>query len=386
MRRFYAWLLSFLFLCTVAGYWAVQQYMVPSAPPIEETLAEADRLYASGEHGQAIADLEDALVVYPQASWQPIHERLGRWQHEIGQIEEAAFHLRLARSLGSDAETTVRLIEVNMDLGRLDEAAALLGELPEDDPRTDTLGELIRAEPLPPQEASSIYRRLLAKQPNLNRAILRLAKIKLDQGRHDRAFEALKPGLASSPDNIELLRMAGQAAFLAGDYAASQRYHERAAAQYQGPGLAPDLIQAARAMLRQGDHTAANELLDELLDERPAHLEAQFFRALGALRVGDYQTAYRYAQEIVERDPEHIDALLLAGAAALGTGDADWASSHLTRYLQRRQDDKLAADLLQRADRLANQIAAGQGQAEGPAGDGAMEDSALQEMIGQILR
>lgn len=192
------------------------------------------------------------------------------------------------------------------------------------------------------------------------RARLQAAWTDLQQGRAQAAADALSTILAEHPGQTDALQL------LAGAALALKRPEQAAAALRQALAILPDrpelLYNLGIAERDRGDHAAALAAFQDCLARRPDLPEARLGVAEAALATGQAGLAVSEYRAVLARQPLHTaaaDGLLLALAAAGEGSEAEaQARAALARQPQRAESWRLLAQVLEKAARKSEALAA----------------------------
>jgi tetratricopeptide (TPR) repeat protein len=213
-----------------------------------------------------------------------------------------------------------------------------------------------------------LARTVAAGTPAAAQATFRLARTNFELREFTQALTDLT-GLAGAPLPADLrpavLMLQGEAAYQAGDYAASAAAFRRALVEFPGAPETPMVRQAvAWTSLRQGRTAVARSEFLEFARTTPDHanaVDALELAAELALGAGDYQAGRELVDRIVQNYPTHPRAdfaRINRGILLVRTGDAAGGKAALTDWLGRapfpalfgRAHAGLAAALLDAGD------------------------------------
>lgn len=238
-----------------------------------------------GEHGLAIADLEEALRLDPDSALCQRHRAEAAWR--AGQADEALVRLRALTEAG-DPEAWLALGRVALARGDGDQAALAYARYRRQAPLTelvllenglvlaaagkeDELRELCRAarrdgparSPLDAPDAPNSKRRSWSPMAE--------AYLLLWEGQDEKAARSFAKLLRGEPENPWLLRASVELAARRGDHAGALA-HARALAK-NGPERVENALLVARQARAAGETTLSDSTYLRLLDAHPEDVE-----------------------------------------------------------------------------------------------------------------
>jgi predicted O-linked N-acetylglucosamine transferase (SPINDLY family) len=151
-------------------------------------------------------------------------------------------------------------------------------------------------------------------------------------GRLADAIALIEQGLRASPDDLELLRLLGQAELAAARPEAALPPLQRALAA--APGDVPTALLMGAALIQCRRAGEAQALLELLARLAPKHPEVAYQQGFTALMRGDYRGAANALRRAVELDPRHLRAWNNLGHALLKAGEPEAARAALLRALE----------------------------------------------------
>lgn len=199
-------------------------------------------------------------------------------------------------------------------------------------------------------KAAAAYQRALQMRPQFPQAALRLALIRIDQGRH-REARALLGAWRDHPEfQTWVLFQLGRQALAGKQYrqaiellkqALSQqpdatRIHYLLAMAWRGLG---DHRQARRELALRGDREPLlPDPLVALLNERQENRQTPYRQAMAAINRRDYPTAANAFAAGLQHDPDNLNARISLARALFLSGDVDAAGTQLQHVLAADQD------------------------------------------------
>jgi tetratricopeptide (TPR) repeat protein len=280
------------------------------------------------------------------------YQALGLFYSSRGEkVKAVAEFQSLLASKPKDAVVKANLIEVLLDLKRMDEARALNQEVlsrnPSDPQALLSNGRMLMANGKY-QEAATALQAAIKSDPNCARCYYLLGSAQMALGSTDIAKASLAQARALAP------RVSDATAALAHLDANGGNYDE--ALQLAGSALKanPDLVSAyvteARALISKGDLPQAEAKLEEALKRDGANLPAVATLLGLYLRQGKVQAAVPRISKLVEEYPQNPGLHVLLGVAYLNLKDLDKAEANVKQALANDPKAKDAYALLANID------------------------------------
>ena len=203
---------------------------------------------------------------------------IGRTHHRSGRLEEAEAHYRRALELGTKAvNARLDLAEVLHDLGRMQEAAEVLGQL-------------------------------VVERPKLAVGWVRLARVVAAGGFKWEAHQAIRKALKLRPDSETLVAASGVLLTLQ-DCDAAESACRRALKIL--PNYVPAWIHLGRALAADHRHADALAAFERALAIEPGNRVAAFFRAALKGESGPTVVPPEYVRELFDEYAERFDGALV---------------------------------------------------------------------------
>jgi len=137
------------------------------------------------------------------------------------------------------------------------------------------------------------YERALRADPDFVEAMVNLAQVHFEAGRHELARDWLERAEGSHPDYPRIALLRGLLALREGD--ARHAHEQLGLAHRQAPDDPAIAVDLAAVLIEVGRPTQAIELLEEVLSAFPEHVEAIYDLALARDLAGDRdRAAYGY--------------------------------------------------------------------------------------------
>lgn len=363
-------------------------------PGLARYPAEANRLLdlaaalrEAGQRKAAGRQLARALTLAPNSP--RVHYELGLLRHAAGDAEgrEAAFRKALALAPGY-RPPLLFAVQRLADQGKLDAALERLAPLlAAPDTPTRRLQATCLAGAGKKAQAAEVLQRLLTRDPGDVGALIALARLQFELGRHAQAEATLGRWISRQPYRGEAHLLLGlalkrqgradlaEAAFLRG---LAQDSRSRALLYNLGVlyddklGRPKQALACFRRYLatggKQPDVPVFVAVLEARLDPTPAR---QLAAAQGLIRRGYAREAREYLDKVLARQPDQPAANRLLGAVLLERRRGLAALRHLLRGKTRQSraldraceliveplEQKTAADLLHRSGDLARALA-----------------------------
>lgn len=146
--------------------------------------------------------------------------------------------------------------------------------------------------------------------------------------KHDAAREAITAGLASAPDDVDLLLALCDSHARSGDLEGAER--AVLAALREEPGEAILLARYARLVAQGGQLEKATRLVEVAAELDPEEPYVSRTRALISHVAGDDRHAAAQAHALLETDPEDTFAHRMLGNVMIERGDVGGADRHLS--------------------------------------------------------
>jgi tetratricopeptide (TPR) repeat protein len=183
-------------------------------------------------------------------------------------------------------------------------------------------------------EAESLYRAVLAVEPDQADALHLLGVLLYQRGRHAEAVELIERALAIlGPHPVFHSNLA--AVYLELDRLDDTVTHARAALRLQ-PNLANAHHNLGVALMRQEQHEPALAAFTEAVRLDPGHIEARCNRAATLHRLGRAAEALACAQEALQLAPDHPQAHNDLGGVLMTLDRHDEAIGHLREAIRLR--------------------------------------------------
>jgi putative PEP-CTERM system TPR-repeat lipoprotein len=148
----------------------------------------------------------------------------------------------------------------------------------------------------------------------------------------------------AAPKDPQVLELAGDVAFVGGDFAGSeQAYKDLHDAQ---PWNLVARLGMSRAQISESKLKDAIGNLDALLKSAPKDARANYLRALAAYLDKDMPTVQTYTERALSASPKYAAALLLSGASNYALKQYEQANNALGQYVELVPDNLQARKLL----------------------------------------
>lgn len=177
----------------------------------------------------------------------------------------------------------------------------------------------------------------------------------IKMGDADRARAALKPLFDSGRVDGEVLRLAGEASMLKGEYQEAEQYFSQASTL--SPGSAIALSNLGRSELAQGNVNEAVELFGQASSLTGKPTQGDLYLVATHLRARQFGQALQAAQKLEQKSPGSPIVQQMLAAAYDGLGDTTKARAHLLEALKHQPDYLPAARALVGIELKANNIA-----------------------------
>ncbi len=301
--------------------------------------------------------LHDASLAEPHDA--ALHRLLGEYLLASGLNRAAVTELQAAASQGGDmAPLAVPLAFALFRSDRLEDLIALPTP-PALPPHQFAMLRGVQARALEAMErypdAATALQQVLAAEPNDLDAVVRLGLLYLWHGDRSLAAQWLEQATRIDPASVATLRLRGEYAYAARDFAGSAVAYGKLVAMGAPERLdPPPILGLARAQIYLGDLKAAEATLAH--PELPGNdAMLGYYRALLAYRSGAFQRASELAEPLIGPLNDYPAVHLLLGAAMLASGYPATARHYLAHYVAVVPDNRIAPMLLAEADqRVAN--------------------------------
>jgi tetratricopeptide (TPR) repeat protein len=258
----------------------------------------ARALLKLGRFAEGNTRIERALSIFPE--FQRAHEVRGELLLAQGELPAAAEAFQQAMKLDPERQQTrMKLGQVFMHMGRVEEARALKGELMEfsqDNKDIAKAAELEKEEKF--AEAEKIYRRILSRHPDNVSAMRLWARLGIQQKQYSGAEVPLK-----------------QAVKLA-------------------PGFSRAWADLCEVQYEQGKFEDAIESAKRLIKLEPRKPDGHMRLASASAAAGHYQDAVDFFDNALEIAPDNFGALCAKGNVSRTIGDQDGAIAAFRRSIK----------------------------------------------------
>jgi tetratricopeptide (TPR) repeat protein len=309
----------------------------PRGGNFEALYKRAQDQRAQGNIRASTIELKNALQKEPQNAAGRL--LLGQNFIDLGDVASAEIELKRAQELGADANRTRLLLgEVKVLQGRFDQ---ILREFPVDDNAPaparaallelrarahEALGQRVQAE-----EAHKAADDLDQKHVE---SLVGLARIAYARGNQVAAEDYVARAVAIAPENVKLLALQAQTAFMKKDFDGSENYSKLILKTHKDDLVALNAqLQIARAQIGAGKLKDASARLTQVLKLSPKHVEANYLRALAAYQNKEYALAKTHADVALAGAPNHRQSLFIAGASSYALQQNETALRHLTAFV-----------------------------------------------------
>jgi putative PEP-CTERM system TPR-repeat lipoprotein len=313
---------------------------------VEDLIARAQEARAAGDSQAAVIDLKSALAEEPNNA--AAHFLLGQVLLDIGDGASADKEFQRAIDNGMKAEDVVRLqAKAWLTMGEFQQVLDRITVMEGAPPITRATQLALRAEAMlglgRVDEAKAAYAQALSLDEGNVDGHVGAARVAMSEMLLDTAQSELDRSLAIAPKDPGVRRLAGDLAFIKGDYEGSAKaYGDLVAAR--ATALVPR-IGLARAQIALGKWDDALATLGPVTRAIPDHPMVNYLRAVAAYYKQDYELAASLAAKVGERTGSP-DAILLAGTANAQLGRLEQASVLLERYASVQPDDPVGRRLL----------------------------------------
>jgi putative PEP-CTERM system TPR-repeat lipoprotein len=283
---------------------------------------------------------DDAMNAYNRAiELEPGHSEalLGRaYLHQsLGKFTESQGDIDLARkatpgALGVfQAQASLDYLQAKPKQA-LDSLLQVLRVAP-DYPPAMLLAGLVQAQLGADQQAEDYLKRYLEKMPGNAYAAKQLAAIYLKQGDPQRASAVLDPSLKVTPEDPQMLALAGQASLQGKSFSKASSYFEKAAA------LAPDTARYQTALgvskLAAGDNQGATAVLEKAAEMDKNSVEAALLLINSKIQSKQYDAALVSLKKMQAQHPSNPAFHNLAGHVYLQKKDMKGARASFEQAL-----------------------------------------------------
>ena len=266
----------------------------------------ARALVKLGRYQEADERIERATALYP--SFARPHEARGELLAAQGLVQDAVDAFRKALELDPKRQQArVRLGQLLLVLGELDEAQALKSEFMEFDQDNQDIakaGELEKQEKF--AEAERIYRRILTRHPDNVTAMRLWARLGIQEKRYGEAEPLLRQAVKVAPG------FTGAWSDLCGAQFEQEKYQQAADSARQltrlNPGSAEGHVWLAAVAAAQGSHADAVRHYDQALEVEPDHSGAMCGKGNALRTVGDQEGAVAAYRSSIEARPLYAEA------------------------------------------------------------------------------
>ena len=316
---------------------------------LADAFGEVGRLYLAYDFRlAAVASFANAVRLQSDAfRWRYL---LAAARQQSGDPLSAAADLESCLALRpSDVPTLLRLGNVLLELGRLEEAEGFFAEAAGHDPESAAAAYgLGRIAALEQDHVTAVdhFERTLELQPEATVVRQALGLALRRAGDAERARELLEsagqqPVVSDDPliDALgELVADDATVYLAAGSQEAAQGNYEHAEAHFRralelGSEDPRARFQLATVLGRQERHDEAVEALRAVLEQEPGHRDARFNLATALSRLGQRQAALEAFSQVLELDPTDHDARLRRALLADSVGRRELAREDLELLL-----------------------------------------------------
>lgn len=293
----------------------------------------------------ALACYRNAATLDPQAFRWPYLQ--GHVYHRLAEVEHARAAFEHAQALEpGHIAPRIRLAELELELGRTDEARRLFEDVLADDSTVTGghlgLGKVALTQRLF-EEAVGHLQAAFAQQPEATEILHALGLAYRGIGDMDRAEEFLAQAQgdirsrtavmtrADPLNDLTALRRDARYYFLHGKRSFDARRFEEAVAAFRkaveaDPEDPNSRYNLGLALLEMNQPEAAVEEFEEILQRQPEHAQGLYGRALARNRMGDLAGAEADYRAAVATNPDHL-------RAHFDLGNLLWQSSHFDEAL-----------------------------------------------------
>lgn len=313
----------------------VSEAIAAAQEAIEESPRSADAWGRFGMVSHAHDLFDEAAAAYRQAATLAPEEM--RWHYYLGDVlftvgtemEEAERHLRRAAELEPGyGGAHLRLGKALFALGRpeagaeFEKALELDGQLL---PAKVGLGQVRLAEGRA-AEAAALLEEVLDEQPRNGRALATLAQAYTRLGRRDEARDVAEQSQDAADYNL---------------------FPDPLMSEVVALGVSSNVLWArAKAYLEAGDYRQAILGLTRVVALLPENPGVHHQLAFAYRETGDRERALRHLERAVELEPERADARVQLAGLLIEGGAAEAAVEHLRRVYEAAPDDPEAGWLL----------------------------------------
>ncbi|HEY2342684.1 MAG TPA: tetratricopeptide repeat protein, partial [Chthoniobacteraceae bacterium] len=188
-------------------------------------------------------------------------------------------------------------------------------------------------------EAETLYREVLAKQPNRSDALRLLALLANQAGHSSAAVELAKRWIALEPESAEAYLLLGVALRSSGHPAEGVDAYRKSLKR--SPHQPEALCNLANALQDLGRPAEALEACDQAVEFDPAFAPAHFGRGLALIALDRNAEAAAAGREAVRLDPAHVDAWNNLGDALHRSGILPEAVAAYQEALKRNPEHLL---------------------------------------------
>jgi len=183
------------------------------------------------------------------------------------------------------------------------------------------------------------FRKVLAKDPKIFEAQLRIADILREQGRQDEAVVEYKKASAIDPGHPLPFRSLGELSEEKGEIGAALAYYRECLSRSSGGPEAKDIDLKIKALQKRLDDEK-NRFQREEDEAREREIQAGLALARKALEAGRYQAAVDEAQKVLARDSQNLSASNIIKLARRKITEEE-ISGIIRRYVQALKDNAL---------------------------------------------
>jgi tetratricopeptide (TPR) repeat protein len=315
-------------------------------PSADEFIRRAEAYRQEGNVAASIIELKNALQQQPRNA--EARFLLGQSYLTVRDFVGAEKELLRARDYGFEPERLVEpLAEVWLTGRQFEKVLEELRVRDSASPAEKAAVALARARAHRGlgrlDESEADFRSVLAHDPDSVAALVGLARIAFQRGDDSLAESSIAHAFEFAPEDLGVLALKGDHAFLREDYPAAEA-HYQAIAKLRPNNIAVRLA-LARAQISLGKPEQAVANLDAVLRFAKGHPDANYLRASLALEAGDYFAASLHSEQVLLTHPNHTPSLLIAGIASYALGQLARAERHLSRVLDEDPGHDLARRL-----------------------------------------
>ncbi|MCL2600547.1 MAG: tetratricopeptide repeat protein [Treponema sp.] len=326
-----------IMLCVLLVLPGLERLEAQSAARAAALYQQARTLMAGEDWFSASEILKESLRLNPAHAESTF--ALAECYYELGEFDEALYWVRRARALSRANMAVANLEAVTLiALGRLDAAAAVVGEILAREPNNRealfTAGELDIARGRP-AEALVRYRRALGRFPDDRRLLISLALVSGSMGDTDSALTFINRALTQHPDDHRVFFYAAYIHAQVGNIPRAINYSEMALRHR--PGYAPARTLLGNLRFLNGQFTEAARLANEAIAANRNDMGAWYLRGLSYTRLGQHSQAITVLGNALAIDPGNefirfaLDEALISSTALEDPRRARWAEWYFGR-------------------------------------------------------